>query len=105
MCDQCNSMRTGDSWANFLARYKLKNICDEGNGWRVESASGSTYHVASKTFLDEMGCMEFRMTCDCPARKQCRHISAVMDMRHAEELAAAADGDPDGIEMLERTQF
>lgn len=104
MCSKCNPMRSGASWDGLLARHRLVGICDSRDGWTVQSASGGTYHVRSIMGVDrESGAYTFRMTCDCPARKQCRHIDAVMDMRHAEELAAARCGDPDGIEIIERT--
>lgn len=38
----------------------------------------------------------------CPVRTRCRHISAVMDMRHAE---AMVDEDHDGTEVIERTEL
>ncbi len=105
MCEKCNPMRTGESWQKFLERNRLTNICDENGGWRVDSASGGVYHVKSVSYIDrESGSLGFRMTCDCPARKRCRHIGAVMDMRYAEELAAAQAGDVDGIEILERME-
>ena len=105
MCVKCHPDRDGGSWSKFLAEYRLKDICNERGGWRVESSSGSTYHVRSQSYIDrESGGMGFRMTCDCPARKRCRHIDAVEQMRYAEELAAAQAGDVDGMEILERTE-
>lgn len=96
-----NPNRTGENWDAFMAQFKLRDIIDApGGGWTVQSASGSTYHVASKPCLDEMGSMYFRWTCSCPARGRCRHIDAVEQMRHAEE---AAEGDTDGLDLLERT--
>ncbi|HUU58305.1 MAG TPA: hypothetical protein VMZ50_02075 [Phycisphaerae bacterium] len=107
MSGQEHPMRTGESWEAFLRRYRLRDIRDDGrDGWVVESASGATYHVAAHMGVDrDSGSYTSRMTCDCPARKTCRHINAVMDMRHAEELAAAQDGDADGMDIIDRTQF
>ena len=104
MCSKCHPDREGEGWRDLLARYRIKDIHNEDDGWRVESTSGKTYHLRSQTSIDrESGAMMFRMTCDCPAWKQCRHIDAVLDMRYAEELAAAQDGDVDGMEIMERT--
>ncbi|MDE2010488.1 MAG: hypothetical protein KGJ09_10515 [Candidatus Omnitrophica bacterium] len=106
MCKKCNVNRDGHSWDKFLEKYKLKNICDDGNGvWTVESASGGTYSVVSKTRIERhTGSMYFVIECNCPARKSCRHIEAVTNMRRAEELLAAQSGDNDGMEILERTE-
>ena len=105
MCAKCNPMRSGDSWNAFLAKYKLTGICDDDNGgWLVKSASGCEYHVKTQMKMDREGSYYFVNSCTCPARKPCRHIDAVMNMRHAEELAAAQSGDADGMEMLERTE-
>ncbi|MDX9780903.1 MAG: hypothetical protein RBT66_07685 [bacterium] len=94
--------RKGDSWDAFLKRYRLTNIIDTDRGWDVVSQSGSTYHVRSHTRLDEMGSMYFTMSCTCPAKKQCRHITAVINMREAE---ARMDEDDDAIEVVERTEI
>ena len=46
--------------------------------WDVLSDSGKTYRVKITTMLDEMGCMYFKWTCNCPSRKSpCKHIIAV----------------------------
>jgi len=106
MCEQCHPDRTGESWQRFLAQHRLKNICDEDGGWKVNSQSGHTYHVRSHMGVDRAsGSYFFRTTCDCPARKRCRHIDAVLDMRYAEELAAAEGGDFDGMDILEREEM
>lgn len=99
----CNQLRSGDSWTSFLAKYRLKNICDISGGWSVESCSGSTYTVRCITRLDECGSMFFTYQCNCPARKRCRHIEAVEQMRYAEEMSIAQDGDTDGMDLIERT--
>jgi len=46
--------------------------------------------------------MYFTMSCTCPAKKQCRHITAVINMREAE---ARMDEDDDAIEVVERTEI
>lgn len=94
--------RKGDSWDEFLKRYRITDIRDTDTGWDVVSESGSTYHVRSRTRLDEMGSMYFTMSCSCAGCKQCRHITAVMNMRHAE---ACMDEDYDGMEVIERTEM
>ena len=90
--------RTGENWESFLKKYRLKNISEDRGGWRIESASGGIYRVRSKTKLDEGGSMYFKMVCDCPALKTCRHIEAVENMLAAE---AIAEGE---TEVLERTE-
>jgi hypothetical protein len=93
--------RSGDSWNGLLKRYRITEIVDESGGWAITSKSGNTYHVKSTAYIDrESGSMGFRMSCTCPARKRCRHIDAVMDMRHAEAMAAE---DCDATEIIERT--
>jgi len=99
------TLQSGSSWDEMLKRYKIKNITeDKRDGWNVESNSGNTYHVRSVTvFHRDDGCLTFKMTCNCAAWKRCRHIDAVEQMRYAEDLVAAQDGDTDGMEILERT--
>lgn len=103
MCVNCHSDRIGESWETLMAKYRLRNICTTEDGWEVDSASGASYNVQSVVNRSH-GESLFYMRCDCPARKHCRHIDAVMNMRYAEELAAAQDGDVDGIEIMERTE-
>jgi len=109
MCEKCNSERTGDGWKDFLAKYQIAGICNNnilGNaGWRVSQAISADYQVESIALMDGNGCMRFRMRCSCPAMKPCQHIDAVMQMRYAEESAAARGGDTDGMEILERTEI
>ena len=92
---------TDNEWAALMRRFRITDIRDKGAGWVVESTSGSTYHVHMRTRMDEMGSYYGSWECDCPARKRCRHIEAVEDMRGAEELAHAQEtGDYDGMELL-----
>jgi len=94
--------RTGESWEKLLAEYRLNDIRErDDDGYDVESVSGNTYRVMSHTRLDEMGSMYFTWSCTCPARKRCRHIDAVQQMRWAE---AAASEDYDGMDIMEREQ-
>jgi hypothetical protein len=90
-------VRCGQSWTDFLTRYRLTDIRTTKRGWDVESASGHTYHVSESTRLDAMGSMYFTMACDCPARKRCRHIDAVVAMMATEE---GADGDMEHVERI-----
>ena len=48
-----------------------------GKKWEVHSDSGNTYEVRHIMRMDEMGSLYFVWTCDCPARKRCKHIAAV----------------------------
>jgi len=94
-------MRSGESWNALLKQYRIKNIKDDPrDGWN----SGKIYHVRSIMFVHRDGGFGFRMTCNCAARKRCRHIDAVEQMRYAEERVAAQNGDTDGMEILERTE-
>lgn len=94
--------RKGASWDAFLKRYRLKNIDGNANSYRVLSQTGQTYVVTNETCLDECSSMFFRWNCTCPARKRCRHIDAVVNMRWAE---AAAAMDYDGMDVMEREEF
>ena len=97
-----NDMRTGDKWKAFLRRYRLRNIVDTPDGWAVDSDSGARYHVRSTADIERhSGSMVFRMSCDCPARQQCRHITAVLNMREAE---ARVTRDYDALEIIERSE-
>ena len=83
-----------------LSEYRIKSITDNRDGsYGVESCSGNTYTVKSRTRLDEDGCMYFEWTCNCPARKQCRHIDAVIDTRWEQ---ADDENDYDGMDIMER---
>lgn len=99
-----NERRSGESWGAFMKQYRLRGIADrEDGGWDVTSTSEQTYIVRSVPRIDRgSGSMYFETTCTCPARKRCRHIEAVLNMREAE---ASADEDSDGMEMVERTEF
>jgi len=92
-------MRTGESWERFLADYRLSGIDGEGSPYHVHSMSGRTYEVTLTTHLDAGDSMYFRWHCGCPAKKQCRHIDAVEQMRWNE---AAAMRDYDGMDVMER---
>ena len=97
--------RNGPSWEEFLAKHRLRNITDTGRGWRVESASGSTYTVTRVAGIDRgSGGLYFRYGCDCPARGRCRHVDAVEQMLYAEAAADAAAGDTEGLDLMERTE-
>jgi len=78
-----------------LEKFRIKAITPNGNGYDVESNSGNTYHVKSRTRLDSMGSMFFAWECNCPARKRCRHIDAIEQYRWEEAGA-------DDAQMLER---
>lgn len=100
--NETHADRSGASWEEFLKRYRLKNIDETGGNYRVLSQTGQTYVVANKTCLDECGSMFFRWNCTCPARKQCRHIDAVINMRWAEAIAAE---DYDGMDVMEKEEL
>ncbi len=89
--------RHGANWDAFLKQYRLAGIDGDSYPYTVRSLSGKTYSVDSKTKLDEMGSMYFKLTCTCPARGHCRHIEAVENMRYAE-----ADGED--MEVIERAE-
>ncbi len=92
--------RTGPSWDALLKQFRIRGIVDSGDGYDVESTSGSTYHVHNEPRIDRSsGSMYFTWHCDCPARKRCRHVDAVVQMRWAE---AQADGDFDAMDIMER---
>ncbi len=95
------TQRTGENWQAFLKRYRITGIEDIGNDiYRVSSVSGHTYSVQIHTNVSrEDGGIYFTWSCDCPSRKRCRHIEAVVQMRWAE---AAAEGDYDGMDIMER---
>jgi len=87
------AMREGESWQNFLAQFRLRNIIDAGpDRWTIQSTSGTEYTVHRATRMDELGCYYQSWRCDCPARKRCRHIDAVESMLSA-ELVAMEDYD------------
>ena len=74
-----------------------------GDGYDVDSTSGKTYHVHSTAHIERgSGSMFFRWHCTCPARRRCRHIDAVVQARWQE---AAADGDYDGMNVMDREEF
>ena len=92
--------RQGPDWTELMRRYRLRNIVDADDGsYEVESASGQTYRVRTRTRLTRRGSMYFTQECNCPARKRCRHIDAVCAMRYAEAIVAH---DYDMLEMIER---
>jgi len=47
------------------AKIAACTVTESGNGWDVQSPSGSTYHVIAGTH-----------TCNCPARGDCVHMAA-----------------------------
>mgnify|MGYP006417927313 CR=1 FL=1 len=86
----------------FLNTHRLTRITGDGP-YTVGSESGQTYHVSLHWRSDRYtGGMYANWSCNCAARKTCRHISAVIDMRWAE---AAAVGDYDGMDIMEREEF
>ena len=94
--------RSGESWEALMRRHRIRNITDRGAGrYDVESTSGHTYRVECYTPRNPEAAL-FCWRCDCPARKTCRHIEAVVNMRWAE---AAADEDYDGMDVMEREEF
>lgn len=88
-------------WQEFLKNYHIQDIrCIEGVGYDVVSNSGNTYRVTSKMQVSrDTGSYYFTMNCNCPARKRCRHIDAVEQMRYAEALV---NQDNDEMAILER---
>lgn len=76
-------------------QYRIEDIEETRRGWNVVSTTGNTYHVSSHTRVDENGSMYFAMSCDCPARKRCRHLDAVEAYQWAQER--------EDYEPLERT--
>ncbi len=100
MTANVNDDRTGESWEALLKKYRILGIVDADDGYSVESTSGSTYRVHSEARISrDVGSTYFTWHCDCPARKRCRHIDAVVQMRWAE---AAANEDYDGMDIMER---
>ena len=98
------SERTGASWDAMLKKARLRNIADDGaDRWRIESESGATYSVTLHTrraHRDERGLSpSMYLKCNCPARRECRHIAAVYDMLMTE---AVANEDYDAADWLER---
>ncbi len=60
------------------------------NNWDVFSTSGKTYRVRFLTKLDNMGCMYFVWSCNCPSRKYpCKHALAVEAMTESMDEQAA----------------
>lgn len=91
------SMHSGKNWEAFLVERKLRGICDDGaNRWLVDSASGATYSVTLHSRRDGEG---MYLKCDCPARRDCRHMGAVFDMLMADAIYAE---DYDAADWLER---
>jgi len=91
--------RTGASWETFLATFRISGITESGDGYDVKSTSGHTYHVHDEPRTDRYsGSTYFVWHCNCSARKRCRHIDAVVQMRWAE---AAADEDYEAMDMME----
>lgn len=95
--------RTQDKgFQELLRRHRLRSVTDAaGGGFKVESESGSTYAVRCVTKIArDSGSMYFQWECTCPARRRCRHIDACEQIQYAE---AAASGDYDGMDVIERT--
>ena len=90
---------TDPGFLKLLGDHRLTNIT--GNDpYTVESQSGHSYIVDLTWELDRDSGSEFAIWhCTCPARKTCRHIEAVVDMRWAE---AGALEDYDGMDVMER---
>ena len=90
---------TDPGFREFLGERRLISIT--GNDpYTVESQSGHAYIVDLTWEIDRDSGSEFaRWHCTCPARKTCRHIDAVVDMRWAE---AAALADYDGMDAMEQ---
>ena len=42
----------------------------------VDSPSGNTYHITESVEVDKMGSFYYRLTCDCPAYRECVHLVA-----------------------------
>lgn len=103
-----SEMRSGANWDKFMTDFRLRDIRDaqNGNGWIVDSASGKIYSVTREVSRKRYAESDFYWTCNCPARKRCRHIDAVEQMLHAEihsAIEAGDDGGIDDMEILERT--
>lgn len=94
-----NTVDSENTHHELLQRYQLRAIRVVGRHWEVDSDSGNTYEVRSVTKLDGCGSMYFQWTCSCPARRRCRHIDAVEQLQWED---AAAEGDYDGMDVLER---
>lgn len=95
------SDRHGPSWDAFLMRYRITGIEGDASPYRVRSVSGKTYTVETHTRLDENGAL-FAWRCNCAARKRCRHIDAIVNMRWAEAQAAE---DYDLMDVMEREEI
>lgn len=89
------------TFISMLKSYRLISISGT-NPYTVVSASGNTYTVRRSTKMDELGSYYEKYTCDCPARKTCRHIAAVQQMEHAELEAAERFEEMENIENAER---
>jgi len=97
-----DSNRTGQSWEEFLKRYRICDIRQYTDGsYEVDSTSGNTYTITTETRIDSMGSMYFVRRCTCPAHKVCRHQNAVERMQWAE---AKISEDWDYCDILERTE-
>lgn len=75
-----------------MAKSTIKSIETLGQqpdeySYRVESSSGKIYHVGVSGTVDLPGIpAEYGLLwdCDCPARGDCHHLRAVIDLRQAE---------------------
>ena len=91
----------------ILEHYRLRAVRRTATGgWSVDSKSGNTYLIRTTTHIDrESGSMFFRTHCTCPARRTCRHISAILDIRHNEALSEGMAGDSTAMDILEREEL
>lgn len=86
----------------FLDSRRLTSITGD-SPYAVLSHSGQSYIVSLKWRIDrDDGSVIAMWDCNCLARKSCRHIDAVVDMRWAE---AGAAGDYDAMDAMERETF
>ena len=90
---------TDPGFLEFLGGRRLMSITG-GSPYTVESQSGQSYAVDLTWHTDRYSqSMCGIWHCSCPARKTCRHIDAVVDMRWAE---AKATDDYDVMDAMER---
>ena len=89
---------TDPGFLEFLGSRRLTSITGE-SPYTVGSRSGQSYAVGLTWHADRDANLYSLWRCSCSARRTCRHINAVVDMRWAE--ASAAD-DYDGMDVMER---
>lgn len=93
-----------EATSELLKKFRIVGLTTNSDGtYAIVSNSGKHYTVSQSTHIGRYdGSLYFRWHCDCPARKTCRHIDAVVQCRWDE---AAANDDYDGMDIMEREQI